>query len=464
VKTFLCPVGEETEEVDIPSALRTFSARYLPAGTTSPTVNLLRRWYHTKLHALASNENTLFDVFKAIDAHSANVAKNHCILRGPEDDAMLAKHLVHAMLGTTAPWPSAKAIEEGAEAVAAIMNSFSELDGDARGGAADADAGEAVGDEDEVDDEELEWFENADYFGIAKPMEALLDAERVLPGAIADVCDGNGVEEEEAERERMRATTVKLKTGRITKERKKAKRDVGYERDKTEKNDKAAAGDKMATKDATGTKRKAASDHVPARPMLPRMLLGVGALRGRLSKKDDELNQLAEKACRVINIPGAFKMRYFMTCDERRWATDAHDEFVQATGAKGDMTFCERLYQWGVFTSALSELCSPAGLRSLFRRHLEERATAETPASKPPSDECRERVDGDADGGGGDGGGEHEEGARAGEEAYTCEDVGGELADIMNDILNAPNPNHVAQVAEGAQHASARSSNEQAHV
>jgi hypothetical protein len=81
------------------------------------------------------------------------------------------------------------------------------------------------------------------------------------------------------------------------------------------------------------------------RPMLPRMLLGAGALSGMLSIWDDELNQQARKACRVID---------------------------------------------------------------------------------------------------------------------TCEDVDGEWAAIMADILSAPNPSHVAQVIEGAQHASARSSNEQA--
>jgi hypothetical protein len=295
VKTFLCPVGEETQEVDIPRALRTFSARYLPPGTTSPTVNSLRKWYHTKLHALASKENTLLDVFTAIDAHFANVAKRHCILRGPEDDALLAKHLVHAMLGATVPWPSAQAIEEGAEAVVAIMKSFSELDCELRGGAAGVDAGEAVGDEDEVDDEELEWFENADCFGIGKHMEALVDAERVLPGAIADVGDGTVAEEKEAERERSRAPMDTVKTDGIAKERTKAKRDVNYKCDKTEKKD------RTETKDATGTKRKAASDHVTARPMLPRMLFGAGAPSGMLSIWNDELNQQAGKACRVID-------------------------------------------------------------------------------------------------------------------------------------------------------------------
>lgn len=56
---------------------------YLNAACRAAEVNLLRKWYHTKLNALSSNQSTLLEVFKAVDAHSASVAEKHYILRGP---------------------------------------------------------------------------------------------------------------------------------------------------------------------------------------------------------------------------------------------------------------------------------------------------------------------------------------------------------------------------------------------
>ena len=163
VPFFLCPVGAGAEMVSVPHALRRFCERYFPEGGTHPTVNLLRKWYHTKLHSLAKKQDQLSAVFTAIDAHSAAVAKKHYILQGPEDDAALAKHLVEAMLGQPVPWPRVDAAADWQQEVRALVDMEYEDDPD-------------VGPE-EDDEAELEWFEHAEMFGIHRPLSQLALAD-----------------------------------------------------------------------------------------------------------------------------------------------------------------------------------------------------------------------------------------------------------------------------------------------
>jgi hypothetical protein len=211
---------------------------------------------------------------------------------------------------------------------------------------------------------------------------------------------------------------------------------------------------KAGTEGVVGDEKKAASPRVPSLHALPTFLLGKGAVGGKRAMEDGELNQQAKKACRVISLPCTFRPRYYMTPDERKWATDAHDELMQTTGAKCDLPFCERLYQWGVFQSKLSESASPAGLKSLFKRHSGGRATAEAPAPVPPRGEGREIAEGATRGDGGDAARAHDEGARGDEEADVCDDGAGELGAIMADIENATSTEEVAHIIEGAQLAS----------
>ena len=49
VHTLFAPASPDTKMVSIPKALDRFCQLYLPANCTKPTVNLMRKWYHTEL-------------------------------------------------------------------------------------------------------------------------------------------------------------------------------------------------------------------------------------------------------------------------------------------------------------------------------------------------------------------------------------------------------------------------------
>ena len=84
VDLFLCPPGGKRRFVSVPQALFMFSARFLPGADVKPTVNLLRKKFHTKLI-------------------KGNVVMQR--LMGIQNDAELAKALVDEVLGETVPWP-----------------------------------------------------------------------------------------------------------------------------------------------------------------------------------------------------------------------------------------------------------------------------------------------------------------------------------------------------------------------
>ena len=91
ITNFLAPAHKGTAKVDIPAYLRSYCCQYLVSSNgggrdyTHPTVNLLRKWFHTTLHNMAANTTKLHKLFTAIDAHSADIAQRHYILKGPED-------------------------------------------------------------------------------------------------------------------------------------------------------------------------------------------------------------------------------------------------------------------------------------------------------------------------------------------------------------------------------------------
>ena len=63
--------------MNISSALAQFCVRYMPAGSQHPKVNLLRKFYHTKLAKLSGNREALYALFMAVDKHSKRVAQDH---------------------------------------------------------------------------------------------------------------------------------------------------------------------------------------------------------------------------------------------------------------------------------------------------------------------------------------------------------------------------------------------------
>ena len=375
VKSFLCPVGEATDEVDIPSALRRFAARYLPDGSTAPTVNLLRKWYHTKLHAMSSREDTLLQVFKAIDAHSVAVAKKHYVLRGPSDDAKLAEILVLAMLGATVPWPTQKAMEEGADEVIALMDRDAEpTEKPFRIG----DGGDAMRGGDD-DSEDLEWFDNAHCFGIPKPMVPLLDysscagdhaaTQQAQPSAArpatlmtAPYCAGGDrdasiIATDERDRKRIRTPSDLIVNQHAIIHERHSAADTG-----------AIRAYAHRAPHAIGPSCDDRSD-AAARDKLPPLFMGGLEADASLSAEDAALNRDASRSFAIISLPTYFKQRYYMSQGEIAWAIKSHAEYEAAIGAKGDKKFFERLYQWGVYTGALQERSSPSGLRSLVMRH-----------------------------------------------------------------------------------------------
>ena len=168
---FLVPEGLGTERADVPNYFKRFCIAHLPADSTRPTVNLVRKWFHTGLARMSRTEDGLLKLMQAIDAHSAFVARRHYVLKTPEDDAAIAKSLVIAMLGDTVPWPAAAELEGPSyQLVAAAADAAA---------AATAAGGDPGGEDDDDDDAEsdLEWFEGAQMFGIPKPSPAIHDGQ-----------------------------------------------------------------------------------------------------------------------------------------------------------------------------------------------------------------------------------------------------------------------------------------------
>ena len=105
VETFLHPATADTDVVDVHHALTMFASRVLPANRELLTVNLLRKWYHTRLMKLCRTEHDLMERIARFDAHSGATAARSYILLEPQDDAHLAKILVESVLETCVPWP-----------------------------------------------------------------------------------------------------------------------------------------------------------------------------------------------------------------------------------------------------------------------------------------------------------------------------------------------------------------------
>ena len=326
VETLLCPVGEYTSEVDIPSALRLFCARFFPTGCTPCKVNLLRKWYHTKLHGLATRGDTLLEILRVVDGHSASVANKHYILHGPADDAKLAKHLVHALIGQTVPWPTSLALEDRTDD--AVIQLVARMDGED-----DASSAQDTSQKEDADDHEgdLEWFANAHLFGIDNPNLAVLDEEVSTPSA--------------QQPQRTPSADSSTQGGRT----------IGSE------------GGSLSSK------RKAETLlHHPQIAKLPRLFLGLATKRTELSAAEVDFDNDARKVCKNIALPmkqrGQYKARYFMEPEEKLWVSRIHECYRQVTSRNGSTAFFNRLYQWGVHTEALNPKCSPAGMQSLAKR------------------------------------------------------------------------------------------------
>ena len=185
-ETFFHPTVGGVRTVDVHSALRSFGEKYLPECQQKPTVNLLRKWYHTKLVTVSKTENALLALVSRINAHSPSIAVKHYVLQNPDHDAKLAEILVEEVLGTTVPWPQVEHLpwQNLKEKIKALPSTASATE--------DPDVPD-----DPSEEEELPWFKFADLWGLRDPLVPIPDApseqvatdDDVTPWGVLAACD-----------------------------------------------------------------------------------------------------------------------------------------------------------------------------------------------------------------------------------------------------------------------------------
>lgn len=112
--TFLVP-PQGASHVCFPTCLHTACKRFLNPKKNWPTVNLLRKWFHTKLIKLSRKEATLKHIMTKVDAHSSAVQERHYILKDPADHVWLAKLIFEAIMKQAVDWPSKCEVDEKEE-------------------------------------------------------------------------------------------------------------------------------------------------------------------------------------------------------------------------------------------------------------------------------------------------------------------------------------------------------------
>ena len=111
-----------------------------------------------------------------VDAHGKEVQNNHYILRDPADDVKVARGLVKAALEPLVSWPSDQDVEE----LVLVDPDWKQWLDHVLGGMDEDDDDDGEDEESEgSDDEQLEYFEGGEKWGIKKQLEvhvlALLD-------------------------------------------------------------------------------------------------------------------------------------------------------------------------------------------------------------------------------------------------------------------------------------------------
>ena len=161
--TFLQPTFEGVRAVDVHYALRRFGEKFLPDCPQKPTVNLMRKWYHTKLMTMSKTEAQLYKLMERIDAHTPGVAAKHYVLKNPEHDAKLAKILVHEVLGEPVPWPKEMEdipLSKLKDKIKVMPSSVSPNE-------------ESEVPDEPSEEEELQWFDLAHVWGLRNPLVPL---------------------------------------------------------------------------------------------------------------------------------------------------------------------------------------------------------------------------------------------------------------------------------------------------
>lgn len=202
--TFLVPATQSAPCVHLPTSLKTFCMRHLPHDAMHPTTNLTRKWFHSKLMHITRNEQKLKEIMVTLDAHSKKVMDKHYILKGPEDDVVLANALIKAVLGKTVHFPTPSEVQAHMKANTAWAKLIERLlneteDNDCEEACLNAECTDiAIEDEEE---EPLQWWPMGSYFGIEDTNELhmlpLQDLDIELPDVNAPILG----EQQEAQHE-----------------------------------------------------------------------------------------------------------------------------------------------------------------------------------------------------------------------------------------------------------------------
>ena len=154
----------------MPTSLRKFCAKYRPQDITCPTVNLLRKWYHTFFVGGDLDAQALLGVKQRVDAHAAATGFKHYVLRDHATDARLAAVLLQHALVKTVLWPADVPLDDVSVRTKDLLHtpwtSYVVRD-------------EVIpeGERDDEDDLALEWWDGGHVFGIAPPQDAIVDRE-----------------------------------------------------------------------------------------------------------------------------------------------------------------------------------------------------------------------------------------------------------------------------------------------
>ena len=232
------------------SSIRTFANRFLPQDKAKPTVNLIRKLYHTTLMKLSDTKEKLQELMVLIDAHSKAVQKKHYCLRDPEDHVKLAKQLVKTVIGETVPWPTeedTKAFFEKKDELTTWLEDI--IDG--QGENLDEEPVEGQEKDTEHYNDDLPWWELAgELFGIPKQgLTPLADCEPPQPPAtdqLAPLVDAEKSDEPEGVKRALGNDGEKVKHEKTDKGSKREKDGKEAEQKKHEKEDKHKKRDKEA--------------------------------------------------------------------------------------------------------------------------------------------------------------------------------------------------------------------------
>ena len=349
VQELIVPPRAGTKHAGVPRALWSFAQKHLPTGYTKPTVNLLRKFFHTYLTEMTRTEDKLLEVLKVIDAHSVAVARKHYVLRDPAVDAKLAEQLVKLALGKTVPWPGATELEDygvkegGTLALPNAGLSFSD--------------GKEEYVEEESDDENdiLIYWNGGECFGIKQPLLAIADAPEAPILALKD----------EHPRAAAASASRAKKEAKKDKKDKKAKKDKGAKKDKKKK-------EKMKKEEASATEdEEIKKEEAPAAEEAEGRL--AAAPPRRASRKG--LAQLAPLSMRRSQFDPPAK----------KWAEEQHEARLRELVANwgwdpykpSNKEWFNELHALGVERNIISPHTSPDTIRSHIRRVLDAKKAAE---------------------------------------------------------------------------------------